>query len=162
MDNEKDPKTSGKRSQATDLTVSAVLFALSVASLSARALGRVWVGTQRDPWVLPYEGTLPLVFALSMAGLGLLVAILYALRGPIFLKGEAFVVSGLVFLCGACAGVVSATVCQAWLHVAKLAIVGGWYHPRALVAASLVCLALGLIVLGLGACTRSRTNADSV
>lgn len=129
------------------LLVAAVLIVYGIASLSARALARVWVATRHDPWVLPYPGMLGLGYGALMVGLAAATALLCLRRYPLRPGSAYWMAAGLVFTGGATLGVVEATLCQGWLHVGRLAIVGGWYHPRALIGAASLSLALGLICL---------------
>ncbi len=132
------------------LRFGAWLSLLAIVELSARSILRVWVDSQRDRWVLPYDGSLLLMTG-GVLMLGSLTLLVFALNAKHGAASEPLLNAGLILMGASALGLTSAGVCQAGLHVARLAIPGGLLHPRSLVLCSLGigCMACLLCALAL-------------
>ncbi len=123
------------------------LAVCGLAQLGTRSLLRVWVDSQQDRWVIPYEGELLLLAAATFAGAGIIVAAFGMNCRDDRKVDDAFLRTGILLLTAAALGLCVAGVCQAGLHVARLAIPGGDLHPRSLVLSCLAFAAAGSTLL---------------
>lgn len=124
------------------LMLGALLVAAGMSDLATRSIVRVWVTSTRNPWVLAYSGEMLLATGLAMMAVGVtLMAFSFQCRHTDTVDGSLAGAAALLAIAGN-AGLIAAGICQAWLHVARLAIPGGWDHPRSLVAMSLAVIAL--------------------
>lgn len=136
------------------------LAVCGLAQLGTRSVLRVWVDSQRDRWVIPYQGELLLAAAAAFIGAGIIVSAFGVNSRDDRKLDEAFVRAGILLMTAAAVGLCVAGVCQAGLHVARLAIPGGTLHPRSLVVSCLAFAAAGgaLLVRGTAAADPERSG----
>ncbi|BCW98706.1 MAG: hypothetical protein KatS3mg024_1533 [Armatimonadota bacterium] len=126
------------------------LAVCGLAQIGTRSLLRVWVDSQRDRWVIPYEGELLLLAAAAFTGAGIIISAFVMNCRDDGKADEAFVRAGILLLTAAALGLCVAGACQAGLHVARLAIPGGSLHPRSLVGSCLAFAVAGAALLARG------------
>lgn len=122
------------------------LVLLGSLNLATRSVARVWVDSARNRWVIPYNGELLLWTGCLFAAAGAaLIAFSYQRLSARPLDVSALRASVLLF-CASALGFAASGVAQAWMHYCRLAIPGGWTHPRSLVALSAAAAILGAAV----------------
>ena len=114
---------------------------------AVRSLARVWVTAKRDSAVLPYNGELLLACAITASATDVILLLdSFTSDRPKTLQRSRYLTAVLLLVSGLI-GIAIAGICRAWLHTARLAIVGGWMHPRSLVAAAFTSVAFGILVV---------------
>lgn len=122
------------------------LVFLGTLNLAARSLARVWVDSARNQWVVPYEGELLLWSGVAFLAAGALFVAMSLQRMSLRAVETSSLRASILLFCAATAGLVASGIAQAWMHYSRLAIPGGWTHPRSLVAVSAAAAALGAVV----------------
>lgn len=120
-------------------------FWLGMFTLAFRAILRVWVDSQRDEWVIAFPADQLQILGVTLLSFGIILALLAAFTNRVKTVDFSLVRISFRFLSAGVFGMLASGFCQAWLHVSKLAILGGWPHPRSITVASFI--AFGLAVL---------------
>lgn len=136
------------------LWVGSWLSLFAIVELSARSILRVWVDSQRDRWVLPYDGSL-LLLSGGILMLASLTLVVFALNTKPGAASAPLLNAGLTLMGASTLGITSAGLCQAGLHVARLAIPGGLLHPRSLVICSLAIACAACLIYALALSPRA-------
>lgn len=149
-----------KSSGNTLTELATAVFWLGIFTLAFRSVLRVWVDSQRDEWVIAFPADQLQVLGITLIAFGVILALLSTFQNRVKTVDFTLVRISIRFLTAGVFGMLAAGFCQAWLHVSKLAILGGWPHPRSLTLASFVGFAL-FVLFFVTAFSRARSGRNS-